>query len=69
MSNENSVPTFTPKNYKDTFQVDLFHLVFLLLYPLVLLQKRTVTSQFAEYVSLSFLPLFPALSSVPSKSM
>jgi hypothetical protein len=59
MSNDTSVPTFSPKNYKDTFQVDLFHLTYIP-YPLVALQKRTVTSQFAEYV-----PLLPpvALSS------
>ena len=67
MSNDASVPTFSPKNYKDTFQVDLFHLIYILLYPLVALQKRTA-SQFAEYV-LSLLPLFLALRSVPSKSM
>jgi hypothetical protein len=66
MSNDASVPTFSPKNYKDTFQVDLFHLIYIL-YPLVALQKRTA-SQFAEYV-LSLLPLFLALSIVPSKSM
>ena len=64
MSNDTSVPTFSPKNYKDTFQVDLFHLIYIVVYPLVSLQKRTV-SQFAEYVlSLSAAPSSPKISPI-----
>jgi hypothetical protein len=70
MSNDTSVPTFFPKNYKETFQLIFSISPIYVLYPLVALQKRKVTSQFAEYdLSLSLLPLFPALRLVSSKSM
>ena len=30
MSNDTPVPAFSPKNYKDTFQVNIFYLIYIL---------------------------------------